>query len=209
MNKIIFALPMTAAFLVFMGVTAQMNFAAAELNSSNTANKSKEEAMPLSGTKKILVAYFSHSGNTREIANQIHKIVGGDIFEIQAVKPYPNDYDAVVKQARQELDSGYKPPLKTKIEDIKSYDLIFIGYPNWWGTFPAPVKTFLSGYDFSGKTIVPFCTHGGSGLGRSVSDISKLCPKSTLLEGVAILGKDVKTAQNEVSEWLRKIKITK
>ena len=160
-------------------------------------------------TNKILVAYFSHSGNTREIANQIHKIVGGDIFEIQAVKPYPNDYDAVVKQARQELDSGYKPALKTKIENIKSYDLVFIGYPNWWGTFPAPVKTFLSEYDFSGKTIVPFCTHEGSGLGRSVTDISKLCPKSTLLDGVAIRGRDVKTAQNEVSEWLRKIKITK
>jgi flavodoxin len=159
--------------------------------------------------KKILVAYFSYSGNTREIADQIHKSVGGDIFEIQAVKLYPDDYDAVVKQARQELKSGEKPALKTKIENIKSYDLVFIGYPNWWGTFPAPVKTFLSGYDFSGKTIVPFCTHGGSGLGRSVSDISKLCPKSTLLEGVAILGKDVKTAQNEVSEWLRKIKITK
>ena len=110
-------------------------------------------------TKKILVAYFSHSGNTREIANQIHKSVGGDIFEIQVVKPYPHDYDAVVQQARQELDSGYKPVLKTKIENIKSYDLVFIGYPNWCSTVPAPVRTFLSEYDFSGKTIVPFCTH--------------------------------------------------
>jgi flavodoxin len=186
-----------------------MNFAAEELNSSNTVNKSKEEAKLLSGTKKILVAYFSHSGNTREIANQIHKKVGGDIFEIQAVKPYPNDYDAVVKQARQELDSGYKPALKTKIENSKSYDLDFIGYPIWWGTFPAPVKTFLSEYDLSGKTIVPFCTHAGSGLGRSGSDISKLSLKSTLLEGLAIWGKDVKTAQDKVSEWLREIKITK
>jgi flavodoxin len=160
-------------------------------------------------TKKILVAYFSHSGNTREIANQIHKSVGGDIFEIQAVKPYPHDYDAVVQQARQELDSGYKPELKTKVKNIKSYDLVFIGYPVWWGTFPAPVKTFLSEYDFSGKTIAPFCTHEGSGLGRSATDISKLCTKSTVLDGVAIRGRDVKTAQNKVSEWLRKIKITK
>ena len=160
-------------------------------------------------TKKILVAYFSHSGNTREIANQIHKSVGGDIFEIQSVKPYPHDYDAVVEQAKQELESGYKPALKTKIENIKSYDLVFIGYPIWWGTVPAPVRTFLSEYDFSGKTIVPFCTHEGSGLGRSVTDISKLCPKSTLLDGVAIRGRDVKTAQNKVSEWLQKIKITK
>jgi flavodoxin len=116
-------------------------------------------------TKKILVAYFSHSGNTREIANQIHKSADGDIFEIQSVNPYPHDYDAVVEQAKQELKSGHKPALKTKMENIKSYDLGFIGYPIWWGTFPAPVKTFLSEYDFSGKTIVPFCTHEGSGLG--------------------------------------------
>jgi flavodoxin len=196
MNKILFVLPITAAFLVLMGVSAQINCTA-------------EETMPISGTKKILVAYFSHSGNTREIANQIHNIVGGDIFEIQSVKPYPNDYDAVVKQAKQELNSDYKPALKTKVENIKSYDLIFIGYPIWCGTFPAPVKTFLSEYDLSGKTVAPFCTHGGGGLGRSVTDISKLCPKSTLLECVVILGKDVKTAQNDVSEWLRKIKITK
>ena len=160
-------------------------------------------------TKKILVAYFSHSGNTREIANQVHKSVGGDIFEIQAVKPYPNDYDAVVKQAKQELDSDYKPALKTKIENIKSYDLVFIGSPNWWGTIPAPVRTFLSEYDFSEKTIAPFCTHGGSGLGQSVTDISTLCPKSTLLNGVAIWGREVKTAQNKISEWLQKTKITK
>ena len=194
MKKIIFTLPITTAFLVLAGVPG---------------NAIEEEAMSISGTKKILVAYFSYSGNTREIANQIHKIVGGDIFEIQSVKPYPTDYDAVVKQARQELASGYKPVLKTKVDNIKSYDVIFIGYPNWCSTIPAPVKTFLLEYDFSGKTVVPFCTHGGGGLGRSVKDISRLCPKSTLLDSFAILGTNVKTAQNEVSEWLRKIKITK
>lgn len=196
MKKIIFVLTITAAFLVFMGVSAQMNFAG-------------EETMPLSGSKKILVAYFSYSGNTREIANQIHNIAGGDIFEIQTVKPYPKDYNAVVSQARQELASGYKPELKTKVDNIKSYDVIFIGYPNWCSTIPAPVKTFLSEYDLSGKTVVPFCTHGGGGLGQSVTDISKLCPKSVLLDNFAVLGSDAKTAQNKVSEWLRKIKIAK
>jgi flavodoxin len=160
----------------------------------------------LMGSKKILVAYFSHSGNTHEIADQIHKSVGGDIFEIQAVKPYPHDYDACVQQAKQELDSGYKPALKRKIENIESYDVVFMGYPIWWGTIPAPVRTFLWEYDFQGKSIVPFCTHEGSGLGRSVADISKLCPKSTLLDGVAIRGRDVRSAQDKVSEWLRKIK---
>jgi flavodoxin len=162
----------------------------------------------LMGSKNILVAYFSHSGNTREIAAQIHKSVGGDIFEIQAVKPYPSDYDAVVEQAKQELNSGYTPVLKTKTEDITSYDVVFVGFPIWWSTFPAPVRTFLSEYDFSGKTIVPFCTHAGSGLGRSVTDISKLCTRSALLDGIGIWGRDVKTAQEKVSEWLRKIGIT-
>ena len=161
MKKINLALLIMAALLVFISVPAKINFA-------------EEETMPISGTKKILVAYFSHSGNTREIANQIHKILGGNIFEIQTVKPYPNDYNAVVNQARQELDSDYKPALKTKIENIKPYDLVFIGYPVWWGTFPAPVKTFLSEYDFSGKTIAPFCTHEGSGLGRSATFTSRV-----------------------------------
>jgi flavodoxin len=158
-------------------------------------------------SNKILVAYFSYSGNTREIANQIHKSVCSDIFEIQAVKPYPHDYNAVVQQARKELDSGYKPDLKSKIENIEPYNLVFIGYPNWCSTVPAPVRTFLSEYDLSGKTIAPFCTHEGSGMGRSTSDILKLCPKSTVLDGIAIRGSVVKTAQNKVSDWLQKINI--
>jgi flavodoxin len=115
-------------------------------------------------TDKVLVAYFSHSGNTREIAVQIHKSVGGAVFEIQSVEPYPDDYDAVVQRARQELDSDHRPALRTRVEDIKPYDFIFVGYPNWWGTVPAPVRAFLLEYYFSGKNIVPFCTHEGSGL---------------------------------------------
>lgn len=184
MKRINFVLFITTALLLFMGGITQMN----------------------SANKKILVVYFSHSGNTREIANQIHKIAGGDIFEIQAAKPYPNDYESCTKQARQELDSGFRPELKTKLKGIKSYDFIFIGYPIWWGTFPAPVSVFLSDYDLSGKTIAPFSTHEGSGLGRSVSDISKLCPKSTVLDGLAIRGSTVKTAESKVSEWIKRIK---
>ncbi len=158
--------------------------------------------------KKVLVTYYSHTGNTREIANQIHKSIGGDIFEIQGVKRYPDDYEEHKKQAKEELASEYKPPLKTKIDNAGSYDLLFIGYPIWWGTFPAPVRTFLSEYDFSGKIVVPFCTHLGSGLGRSVRDIETLCPNSTILDGLAVWGRDVKDAQNELSGWLGKIKIT-
>ncbi len=162
-------------------------------------------AIRLDLTKKILVAYFSHSGNTREIANQIHTRVSGDIFEIVAVNPYPSDYDEAVEQARKELKEEYRPELKIKVENMESYDVVFVGYPIWWGTVPRPVVSFLSEYDFSKKTIVPFCTHEGSGLGRSVEDIKELCPHSTILDGLAVRGSDVKNAKNEVTERLREL----
>ena len=120
--------------------------------------------------KKILVTCFSHSGNTRVIANQIHGLVGGEIFEIVSVNPNPTDYDTVVEQARKELKASHRPKLKSKLENVKPYDAIFVGYPNWWGTFPMPVATFLEETDFTGKTVVPFCTHEGSRLGKSVAN---------------------------------------
>lgn len=134
---------------------------------------------------------------------------GPIIFEIQTVLQYPKDYDTVVKQAKEEQKSGYKPKLKTKIKNIDSYDVVFIGYPNWWGTIPMAFVTFFEEYNFPGKTIVPFCTHNGSHLGRSVKDIAKLCPKATILDGLAVRGKDVKNAKNDVSGWLRKLGIIK
>lgn len=160
-----------------------------------------------SAADNILIAYFSHTGNTREIANQIHDCVGGDLFEIVPVDPYPTDYDTVVDQAKQELEQGYRPPLKTKVENIDSYNVIYLGYPNWWGTIPMAVATFLESYDFSGKTIVPFCTHEGSRLGRSIEDITELCPQSTILKGLAIRGSSVKNAQDDVSAWLRELEM--
>ena len=153
------------------------------------------------------MAYFSHTGNTREIANQIHKNIGGDIFEIVTVDPYPDDYGAVKDKAQQELIEGYRPELATKVENMESYDVVFVGYPIWFDTMPMAFASFLSEYDFSGKTIVPFCTHEGSRLGRSVEDITELCPQSTILEGLAIRGGDVKNAHNEVSEWLHELEM--
>jgi flavodoxin len=165
------------------------------------------QARPASGKRRILVAYFSWSGNTREIANQIHKIVGGDLFEIVTVNRYPSDYDETVRQARKELETSCRPQLASEVEDIESYDLVFIGYPNWCYTIPAPVASFLSKCDSTEKTIAPFCTHGGDRLGESVEDIAKLCQRSLVLEGLAVRGSEVRNAQSKVSEWLRKIRV--
>jgi flavodoxin len=159
--------------------------------------------------KKTLIAYFSHTGNTREIANQIHAQVGGDILEIKALNPYPSSYKECTEYAKREQENDARPPLATEIESLESYDVVFIGYPIWWGTIPMPLFTLLEKYDFSGKEIIPFCTHGSSGLGRSVGDITKLCPQSTIREGLAVRGSSAKSAQNEVSEWLRKIGVEK
>jgi flavodoxin len=159
--------------------------------------------------KRILIVYFSHSGNTRIAANQIREKVGGDVFEIVAVDKYPTDYYEVVEQAKKELNEQYRPKLIKKVENMQSYDVVFVAYPNWCGTVPMPVATFLSEYDFSGKTIAPVCTNEGSQLGRSVTDIKKLCPKSTVLNGLAIRGSAVKTSQNDVSNWLRELGMTK
>ena len=159
--------------------------------------------------KKILVAYFSHSGNTRAVAYDICKKVDGESFEIKTVKQYPADYNTVVKQAKQEQKSDYRPELKSRLKDIRQYDVIFIGFPNWWGTYPQAVKVFLSQYDFSGKTIIPFCTHEGSELGRSVADLKKLCPKSHIREGLAIRGSAAHNSDQRIKEWLKKLKIIK
>lgn len=158
---------------------------------------------------KILVAYFSHSGNTKVIAETIQVNAGGDIFKIETVETYPDEYNVVVDVAKKEQNANSRPELATRVEDMGSYDIVFVGYPNWWGTIPMGVFSFLEGYDFSGKTIVPFCTHGGSALGRSDRDIKKLCPDSTVLGGLAVSGSSVRNAQSNVSTWLGKLGITK
>jgi flavodoxin len=153
----------------------------------------------------VLVAYFSRSGNTRKIANLIQQEVGGTIYEIQPEVPYPNSYNAVVDQAKKEIETGYKPTLQSTLDHLESYDTIFVGSPNWWSTIAPPVATFLSEYDFSRKTIVPFCTHGGGGLGRIGQDIAKLCPQSTILSSFQIYGSGTGNVQAKVSAWLRNI----
>ncbi|MBC7319299.1 flavodoxin, partial [bacterium] len=118
---------------------------------------------------------------------------------------YPNSYNATVEQAKREIQQGYMPPIKTKIDNIDLYDTIFVGSPNWWSTIAPPVATFLSTYDLSGKTIVPFCSHGGGGQGKIVKDIAKLCPRSNVLEPFVVYGGGTGDIQSRISEWLHKI----
>lgn len=155
--------------------------------------------------ESVLVAFFSHSGNTQVIANQIHEAVGGDVFRIATVRPYPSDYDAVVEIARKEQKSNDRPALAVQVANMDSYDIVFVGYPDWWSTMPMAVFSFLEEYDLAGKKIIPFCTHEGSSLGRSVTDIRKICPESVVLDGLAVRGGNVRTAKKDVLAWLEKI----
>jgi len=169
---------------------------------------------------RSLVAYFSRQGknivsggaiedlpigNTEVVARMIQDATGGDSFRIEAVKPYPEDYRETTEVANEEQRTNARPELTAYVENMDAYDVIFLGYPIWWSTMPMPVCTFLEEYDFSGKTIAPFCTHEGSGLGRSVGDIKTLCPHATVCDGLAVRGSEVNNAQNEVSEWLREL----
>lgn len=167
--------------------------------------------------KKCLIAYFSRKGNnyvngkivdlpignTEIIANMIKEITGGDTFHIDTIKSYPNDYTKTTEVARQELDSNTRPELLNHVGDMGQYNVLFLGYPNWWGTMPMAVYTFLEEYNFSGITIVPFCTHEGSGLGSSVKDITKLCPESQVVNAIAFHGASVKNARGEVERWIQ------
>lgn len=156
----------------------------------------------LQAQNKVLIAYFSWGGNTRNVAEQIKGFTKADIFEIVPVTAYPKGYNDCVEQAKKEVNENFKPALKTKVPNFADYDIIIVGSPNWWGTIAPPVATFLSSYDFSGKTILPFITHEGSRMGQSESYIKKLCPKATLLNGLPIRGGSVKSAGADIQKWL-------
>jgi len=170
--------------------------------------------------RKTLIAYFSRSGNnyvggsildlpvgnTELAANLIAELSGDDLFKIDSVKAYSKDYNTCTEEAKKELRAGERPELVSYPESIQDYDTIVLGYPNWWGTMPMPVWTFLEKFDFSGKTILPFCTHEGSGMGGSESDIRKLCPGADVKKGLAIPGSSVKNAGKDIAMWLNNTK---
>lgn len=150
---------------------------------------------------KILVAYYSYSGNTRFAAEQIQKDTGGTLFEIKPVKPYPADYNACVELAKREINAGVKPELAEKVKEFDKYDVIFVGTPNWWSTMAPPVLAFLSSYEFSGKTVIPFVTHGGGGMARCETDMRKAVPKAKFGKGRAFSGGSIRHSGDAITNW--------
>jgi flavodoxin len=141
-------------------------------------------------------------GNTEVAAQIIQKLTGGDVFPIDTVKKYPEDYNKTTEAAQQELRQNARPELIGQVDSMADYRMVFLGYPNWWGTMPMAVFSFLEKYDFSGRTLIPFCTHEGSGMGRSEKDIRKACPNAIVLKGLPILGGRVQHAEADISAWL-------
>lgn len=156
---------------------------------------------------KILIVYYTRTGNTENFANQIKKLVGGDLFRIETVDEYPPSYQEVLKVSKVEIDNKYKPPIKNLVENMDEYDIVFVGTPNWYSTMAPPVATFLSMHDLSEKTIIPFATHGGGGEARCLTDIREMSSQATVLEGIAFYGSQDETASNRILVWLRELKM--
>lgn len=165
---------------------------------------------------KTLVAFYSRAGenyfggnmkmlevgNTEVAAKMIKDLTDADIFKIQQMNEYDIGYDKCVQQAKEDKNANIRPALKEKLASVADYDVIYLGYPNYWGTMPMAVFTFLESLDFAGKTIKPFCTHEGSGMGSSEADIERLCPTAKVASGLAIKGSKVNSARENIEKWL-------
>ncbi|QIP17848.1 flavodoxin [Spirosoma aureum] len=171
---------------------------------------------------KVLIVYLSRTNNTRAIAEIIHRNVGGKLVALELEKPYPENYRATVEQVVKENETGFLPPLKTKIDTIQQYDVVFVGFPTWGMQLPPPMKSFLHQYDLKGKTVIPFNTNGGYGIGSTFQTVKELCPNSNVVEGftmrggserdgqlLVIEGGKAKEAEANVVKWLRTINVLK
>ena len=143
-------------------------------------------------------------GNTEIAAQKLQELTGADLFKIDPVQPYSKDYNECIEQAQQDQKRDARPELKAYPDSLDAYDTIYLGYPNYWGTMPMAVFTFLEHFDFSGKIICPFCTHEGSQMGHSEQDIKKLCPQAKVEKGLPIHGSDVEKSDTVLKKWIKK-----
>lgn len=166
----------------------------------------------------ILIVYYSRKGenywggsirnlskgNTEIVAEMIHSAVGGELFEVDTVTPYSADYNTCTEEAKRELHANARPELKKYMDSLDGCDTIFVGYPNWWGTMPMAMFTFLEHYDLSGKRIIPFCTNEGSGMGNSERDLKKICVGASVESGLSVHGCEAANSEAKVSAWAKK-----
>lgn len=183
------------------------------------AQGSKSQTTAMEESKKVLVAFFSRTGenyavgniekgNTHIIAEMIANETKGKLFQIETVRPYPDEYKACVDIAKSEKENNARPKVKSDIK-VEDYDVIFLGYPNWWGDMPMAVYTFIEKHDWNGKTVIPFCTHEGSGLSGTERKLKNACKGATVNEGLAIKGTIAQNSQPQALEtvrmWLKKV----
>ena len=175
----------------------------AEAPAEEPAGDPAEGEAPTTGdTSSILIAYFSWSGNTEQVAQIIQQETGGDLFEIAPAAPYTDDYDELLDIAQQEQADSARPELAGQVENWAQYDTIFVGYPNWWSDAPMAVYTFLESYDWSGKTLIPFNTSASGGFGRSLSGLEESASGASILEGISFTERTLGDARSEVAAWL-------
>ena len=168
-----------------------------------TSGAAAAAAVVKSAGKKLLVVYFSWSGNTRAIAKEVREQSGADLFEIQCVKPYSTDYDTVLMEAQRDQRAQARPKIKGQVKDMAQYGTVLLGYPNWWASIPMPVATFLEQYDFSGKTIIPFSSNGGGGLGQGPIAMAKLAPRAKIGKGLSVSYGGGSGLPGEIAAWLK------
>lgn len=159
---------------------------------------------------KILIAYYSHSSNTKKLAEFIGKVIKSefpnaetDFFYTEPEKAYSSNYNNVLSEAKRDINNNHKPKLKNNIKSMDAYDVIFIGSPNWWNTIAPPVNTFLNSFDFSNKIIMPFCTHGGGGAGNIKRDIEKESKSKQTAKILSVYGSSTSNAENEIKQWIK------
>ncbi|MDR2351037.1 MAG: SUMF1/EgtB/PvdO family nonheme iron enzyme [Deltaproteobacteria bacterium] len=171
---------------------------------SGSAGGSGLRGASAGGGGGVLIAYFSWGGNTRGIAAEIRRRTGADSFEIKPAKAYSTDYNTVLDEAQRDQRRQARPELAGKVDGMEGYDVVLLGYPNWWGSIPMPVATFLESHDFSGKRIVPFCSHGGGRFGQSLTAISKLAPNAVMGEPLSVGYSGGSGLGSDIVEWLKK-----
>ena len=184
----------------------QQTAASIQTNPSESAGETAAAEPETDGG--TLIAYFSWSGNTEQMAQAIRTETGGDLYQIEPAVPYTDDYDALLDIAQQEQAENARPELASPVENWDSYDVIFVGYPNWWSDAPMAVYTFLEAYDFTGKTLIPFNTSASGGFGRSLSGIKESAAGANILDGLSLTEGELGNVQGEVSSWLAGLRLT-